>query len=666
MEKSAQTEEAADKFPCLLIRFFVHLPGIDMISRLFKEKYRSFALLFLSSLGITVYSNTFVNSFHFDDLPSIVQNPAIRNVFDLRSIWNFWPDRFITYLSLALNYSFHQLRLPGYHIFNLAVHVTAAALVWWIALLTFSTPAMKKEKISQCAGILALFAGGIFLAHPVQTQAVTYIIQRATSLATLFYIASLGMYIRFRLSQQQQKQNQRISRRFYYGSVAAAVMAMFTKGISITIPFTALLYEFCFLRTRTESRKRYPLLLFLTALVIPLTFLLTRSVDFMAMKRVMEIPSDISSGNYLLTQFRVIVTYLRLAIFPVYQNFIYDYPVSRSLFNVPTIASLGFLALILAAAIKAFPKYRPVSFGVFWFFLTLLPESSLIPIRDVIFEHRLYLPMAGISLSMVSMAFYFFKGSRKKAMVITLLIITCGYAVLAYNRNFIWKDELALWNDVVRKSPGRAIAFNSRGDAYLDNGDIGQALADYNKAIEINPLATEAYNNRGNLYKQQGKIHLALADYEKAIEIDPGSAATYNNRGNIYKDQKELHLALADYNKAIELDPALVGVYVNRANIYKSLGDTQKALADYNRAVELHAYRANVYNNRGNIYKSLGDNEKALADYNRAIELNPDHASAYFNRGYIYKEMGKDQQALADYNKAVQLNPDLAQKKLGK
>ena len=629
-----------------------------MLSGLSNQRYRLFVLISIIACGFLIYSNTFTCSFHFDDQTSIVQNRAIRNILDLRAIWNFWPDRFITYLSVAFNYHFHQLNVVGYHLFNLVVHLTSSILVWWFVLLTFSTPVMKGEKIAQHADILAFFAGMIFLTHPIQTQAVTYIIQRASSLAALLYLASLSFFIKSRLLQQQGR-NPAASRLFYCGSLIAAAMAMFTKAPAITLPFMALLYEIYFLKSKKEDKRKYPVLLLLTVFIIPLTFFLTKSVDFVHMKRTVEIPADISSLQYLLTQSRVMVTYLRLFFFPINQNFIYDYKIAGSLLDLHVLASLIFLFSILAIAFKLFRKNRLISFGIFWFFLTLLPESSFIPIRDVIFEHRLYLPAAGFSLFLTSLIYYLFKNSTLKSVIIALLIITSCYAILTYRRNFIWKDELTLWNDVVLKSPDREIAYNQRGDAYMDLDNIPEALNDYNKAIEINPDYADAYNNRGNVYKAQGKIQRALDDFNKVIEIEPNPADAYNNRGNVYKEQGDIQQALADYNKAIEIDPGLEGIYVNRASIYKVQGKIQQALADYNKAIEINPNRASIYNNRGNIYKNQGKIQLALADYNKAIEINPNYAYAYYNRGYMYKEQGEIQLALADYNKAIELNPNI-------
>ena len=164
---------------------------------------RPLSIISIACVGIIVYANTFLCPFHFDDMPSIVDNPAIRHMGNLQGIWNYLPRRFILYFSLALNYHWHGLDVFGYHLFNLSVHLGAAIFVWWLTLLTFSTPVMKKEKIAQHAETIALLAGLVFVAHPIQTEAVTYIVQRAAVMAGLFYLASLSLYVKSRLLENQ-------------------------------------------------------------------------------------------------------------------------------------------------------------------------------------------------------------------------------------------------------------------------------------------------------------------------------------------------------------------------------------------------------------------------------------------------------------------------------
>lgn len=522
-----------------------------------------FSIASICFLGVVIYSNTFLCSFHLDDNNSIVPNLAIRNIQDWQAIWDFWPSRFITYFTLAVNYYFQQLDVWGYHFFNLAAHLTCAVLVWYFLLLTFTTPALREKKVSHYSKFIALFAGLIFVANPVQTQGVTYIVQRAVSMTTLFYLSSVIFYIKFRLLPEE-KTAAGLKICYYGGSLIAAVLAMFTKEMAITLPFAIWFYEFSFFKAQKRINWKHLIPFFLTLLIIPLTIFLTKSVDIVQMHRTLEPSPGISAWHYLLTQFRVLVTYIRLAFIPLNQNLDYDYPIIKTLLSLPVLASLLFLTAIFIFALRAFRNYRLISFGIFWFFLTLLPESSIIPIKDVIFEHRLYLPMVGFSIFLASGLYFLFKERRIKTMVIAFSLLVFSYSILTYQRNKVWKDELTLWNDVIRKSPLKARGYNIRGKVYRSQGDFERAIADYNKGIELDPGLAMTYYNRGNAYQGNGEFNRAILDYNKAIELDPNYFDAYNNRGNAYQNKGEFNRAILDYDKAIEINPNFADAYNNR------------------------------------------------------------------------------------------------------
>jgi len=548
------------------------------------------ALAAILLCGILIYANNLVSSFHYDDLPYIINNSAITTPGRLADLFRYWPSRLISFLSFALNHRLHGLSVFGYHLVSFLLHILASLTACWLARMTFLTPAMKNEGISRYKGILSFFAGLIFLTHPAQTEAVVYIFQRVTVLAALFYLLSLSLYVKARLDLEE---NGRLNVPCYASGFAAALIAMFSKENASTIPLMILLYELCFFSQGKRVRWKHILPFFILLPVVPITVSLSKSVVSGDVARFFE-NSMQNSTHYLLTQFRVLVTYIRLLFAPVNQNLFYDYPVSKSLFELPVLASIAFLGSILALAVRWCNRHRIISFGVFWFFLTLMPESSVIPLQHVIFEHRLYLPMVGFGFFLTGIIYHFLKGKGITVMVIALTVITSCFAILAYRRTRIWTDELTLWNDAVRKSPRKAEPFHYRGDAYRDAGDIEQALADYNKAIEMDPGYVEVYINRGNIYIGRARIHKtaeylkkALADYNKGIELEPDQAPVYNNRGNLYKMQGNLQRALADYNKAIELDPRYASAYFNRGILYKQLGNAQQALIDYHKAIEL-------------------------------------------------------------------------------
>ncbi len=550
-------------------------------------------VIIISCAGLIVYSNCYHCSFHFDDFSSIVNNHYIRHL-NLVNIWCFLPRRFLLYLSLALNYHFNGLNVVGYHQFNLAVHLISAILVWWLVLLTFSTPFMKDQEISRHANILALLSGLVFTVHPVQTEAVTYIVQRTAAMAAMFYLLTLCLYVKSRLEDKNQTV-------YYAGSLLSAVLAMFSKETAITLPLMLGLYEFSFLKTEKGINGRYLFPFIFTLLIIPLTMLVTET----GAERVKYLYHEprISAVHYLLTQFRVMVTYIRLVFLPAHQNLDYDYPVFKSIFQTPVLISFLFLAAVLYWAKSLFAKYRLVSFGIFWFFLGLMPESSILPIHDVIFEHRLYLPMAGYSVFLVSGIYYLWGKKDVNAMAIVLTgLITC-YGFLTYQRNMAWKDEFTLWNDIIQKSPHKARPYINRGLAFYNEGNYTKAVGDYSKAIIIKPNDKDEYIHRALSYYKQDLYSMALTDYDQAIALDPKNPDAYYNKGNVYFKE----------------------------------GDFAKAILDYNKAIALNPKDKDYYNNRGLAFAKEGNNREAMADYHKAIALDPKNTDAYYNLALIRK-----------------------------
>lgn len=627
--------------------------GDFLIMQLKLLKWASIILIVF--LGILAYSNSFHCSFQFDDESSIFRNQYIENIHDISSIWNFLPRRFVLYLSLALNYHFCKYNVFGYHLVNLAIHLLTAFLVWWLVLLTLSTACMKKNKISQHADLVALFAALIFVSHPVQTEAVTYLVQRAASLATLFYLAALCFYVKSRLLQD----NKAYSLVFYGASILTAVVAMFTKEIAITLPLMIMFYDWSFLRTDRKFNWKRAAPFLLTLLIIPLTMYFTESLKTKQMPGIVPPESPaISTIHYLLTEFKVICTYIRLIFLPVNQNLDYDYRVSYSIFELPVLFSLAFLLAVFYFIQRLFSEYRLVAFYAAWFFITLLPESSLLPINDVIFEHRLYLPMVGGSILLASSVFYLLREKSIKTSIIILAILVSYFSILTYQRNKVWKDEFTLWSDVVKKSPHKARPYNNLGKAYFDRDDWDQARANFNKSIELDPNYAEPYYNRGTVYARQGNFVMANADFTKALERRPGYVDVYNNRACAYISEGKFAQAILDFNNAIKINPNNAEDFNELGYAYEKLGDFNQAFEYYNKALQLDPNLEQAYINLGVAYENKGDFTQAILADTKAIGIDPRNAQYYYNRGNANIKGSHFIEAITDFKKAIDINPN--------
>ena len=343
-------------------------------------------------LTLLVYANTFQVPFLYDDIGAIVRFPLIRDLRLLPDLFVAKPARFVPYATLALNYALHGLQPPGYHAVNMAVHMLAGLAVWGLSLLIMNTTPVRKRLSPDAAWWCSLAAALVFVVHPVQTQAVTYIVQRMASIAALLYISAVWLYGRSRL---QTTRNKRRARRDYLLAFCVAVLAVHSKQNTFTLPLMLLLFEWCFV---PPSRRAWrPLLPFAAiALLIPAEMLFLGSATGLG-----DAAAEAGAParfSYLLTQFSVLPRYLKLMVLPVGQTLDPHIPLVKSVAHPGAMAGVALVLAAVYAAIRLFGRHRLVTFAVGWFFIAMAVESSIIPIKDVMYEHRLYLPMAGVTI----------------------------------------------------------------------------------------------------------------------------------------------------------------------------------------------------------------------------------------------------------------------------
>jgi len=609
-------------------------------------------LIILSAL--LTYSNTFTSPFHFDDISQIVEYQRIR---DLSKFLDFEGVRYIGELSFALNYHFGGLNVFGYHLVNIVIHIINGILVWLLVTLTFKSPKMGGVSGSpHPVGLIALAAALLFVVHPIQTQAVTYIVQRYTSLATLFYLLSIVLFVKWRL--QSLESGARFRWLFYFFSILSAVLAMKTKEISITLPFVIILIEFFFFGGRWR-RAFFLLPYLLTLAIIPLVFINLDTDkpigDIVGeVREASQETESISRGDYLLTQFRVIVTYIRLLFLPVKQNLDYDYPVYHSFFTPVVFLSFLFLLAVFGLAVFLFIRSRKggngylllSSFGIFWFFITLSVESSIIPIRDVIFEHRLYLPFVGAALSFCSTMIYGIdywrrlsgrRISLQVAALILLVVTVLPLSAAAYQRNRVWKDEITLWRDVAGKSPFKARTHINLAFVSYNQGLTEEAVKEYRTALRLKPGIASVHNNLALVYYNQGRIDEAIEEYKVAIRLKPEIALAHLNLGLAYSNKGYADEAIEEFTTALSLNPRLTAAHFNLGLAYLRQGRPDKAEEEFKTTIRLKPDSPEVYNNIGIIYARQGQIDDAILAFRTALRLKPDFTEAENNLMRIYR-----------------------------
>jgi hypothetical protein len=537
--------------------------------------------------ALIAYSNSFSVPFVFDDHPIIRDNLLIQDLkffvypslAKVSPLYYYLKLRYVSLLSFAINYQLNGLNVEGYHITNLAIHIFNGFLVFLLITLTFETPSLKDSSLKDRVPLIALFTSLLFVVHPVQIQAVTYVVQRYMSLGSLFYLLSLVVFIKWRLvsleaSRLKFKDLGTIKFGVYLFSLFIALLGMMTKENVFTLPFAIALYEILFFQEKWYKRLLFLIPFFLVTLVIPLGFIDLVNIHkplneiLASVSRKSYITTKVSRWDYLLTEFVVIVTYLRLLILPINQNVDYDYPIYHSFFNPQVLFSFLFLVSIVGLAFFLIYRYRNkvpatrlISYGILWFFLTLAVESSFMPMVDVINEHRLYLPVVGALMAFTTSAFLLARHweIQRPRLAKGVLPVLIGFVVIftgaTYKRNQVWQSPETLWKDVLKKSPNKARPYNELA-VYLNRQEkYAEAIPYFKKAIELSPGYSYPYLNMGVSYMNLGQADKAMEMYKKAVKIRPDLGQAYNNIGVLYMKQGKVQKAKKMYQKALQVNP---------------------------------------------------------------------------------------------------------------
>lgn len=561
-------------------------------------------LLIIICAGVAVYSNTFKAPFVFDDGMYIENDPIIRSFHyfaapgearELPAGPDFTPGvkqafktRPVGFLTFALNYRFGGLNAAGFHLFNLLIHLLNAILVYFLLAITFRTRPDEKGKTSGQA--IAFFTALLFTVHPVQTQAVTYITQRFASLAAFFYLSSILLY---KSSCDALKKDKKAL--FYASSLFSAVLAMLTKEISFTLPLMIALYDLFFLEGPTGKRAKRLAPFFASMAIIPIRLAsggLQESMETLALS------AGVSWRDYLFTELRVIVMYIRLLLFPAGQNIDYDFPVSHSLFEGRVFFSFLFLFGMALLAIYLFYRskkdenkfhFRVISFGIFWFFITLSVESGLVPIGDFVFEHRLYLPSAGFLLALATAGFPLLDRMKKYrllafGMPLSILLV---FGAAAYERNGIWRDPIKLWEDTAHKSPAKFRPHNNLSVYYGKAGRYSEAIRESETALALAPDNSGIYLNLGGYYEKMGIYDKAAQEFTMAGKLQPGDYRAYEELGNIDEKEGRLENAVKEYQEALALAPANTEIHNDLGIAYAVLRDYRDAEKEFTTALNI-------------------------------------------------------------------------------
>ncbi|MGA9770863.1 MAG: tetratricopeptide repeat protein [Blastocatellia bacterium] len=530
--------------------------------------------------GALVYLNSFRGQFLFDD----------QTFLEDQSFYHFWPlspsmrTRPIVGFSLALNHAISGIDVWSYHAFNLMIHVLASLALFAVVRRTLLTDKMK-GRFGQAQTGLALSVALLWMTHPIQTESVTYIIQRAESMMGLFYLLTLYCAIRGFTSHN--------SSRWYAASVIACAVGTGCKQVIVTAPLIILIYDFVFISgsVKESLRRRWGLYagLFATWGLIAAIMLISKDTEVSAGFGL----KIVSTWDYFKSQFGVIAHYLRLAVYPDALCLDYYWPVAKSMIDVVPFAVM-IIAMVLASLYGVFRR-SPAGFLGLWFFVILAPTSSVLQIADLAAERRVYVPLAAIVTLGVVGGYSLLRrlaksGSRQRLSqigVAVIAVLVAWFGSLTVRRNADYYSEIMMWADVVKKRPDNPRAHSNLGLRLAERGEFDLALAHFQDALRINPSFVEAYNNTGMILANQGRHDEALPYFQEVLRLRPNAKRAHFNIGQVFASRDRWDEAITQFEQELQIDPQFETAYLNIARALEIQKRPVEAEAHYRLALSI-------------------------------------------------------------------------------
>lgn len=473
--------------------------------------------------------------------------------------------------------------------------------------------------------------------HPLQTQAVTYIVQRLESLTGLFFLATFFLFTMGIKSARPW--------RWYVPALLCCGLGMKTKEVMFAAPLLLVWYDRAFVasswRELIDRRKWFYAAAFASLLLIGWDWLpgfVTGTGENSSAVHV----AGLTPWTYLLSQAGVITFYLRLSLCPAGQNLDHCWPAIDSF--AAAVAPGVLVVSLLLATIWAI-MWRPAwSFLGGWFFLILAPTSSIVPIADLAVEHRMYLPLAAVVAAVLvalyqALLFVHARWRFKPSPQLALLAIACTAAVILVGatrqRNTVYASRIALWSDVTRKAPHNIRARQDLISAYMYAGRHADALRESLALLAISPQNPYGHVNAGVVLAQDGRTAEAITHFERAIGAEPNFAPAHLNLGKALR-QTDPARAIRHLKLALAADGGYAEAYNNLgAMLTKSQPD--EAYKHFLRALELDSNNAEAHNNLANLLARRGEYSRAIVHYNLALEINPSFSHAQRNRDVVIR-----------------------------
>ncbi len=569
-------------------------------------------LVFLICLIVPIYSNTLHAPWQYDDHPNILYNPQLHLTdFDADAVRQTFftqagRERFyrpVPNFSFALNWFVGRDNPFGYHLVNIVIHVLTAFFLYLTILQLFRTPALCRRYSIDDAVFVSLISAMLWAVNPIQTQTVTYIVQRMAQMAALFYVSGMFFYLKARLSSSG-------CGRWYF--LPAALMfccAVFSKENAVMFPVVLFFLELLFLRRRTNGAgHRFHLVLCCLALGAGLigVVMFAKGDILFFLKGYSDRPFSLLERT--LTEPRIVLFYLSQIFYPLPSrlSISHDVLLSRSLFSPwTTFPAIMLTGLLVVMAVSVRRRYPLLAFAILFYFVNHSVESTIIPL-ELIFEHRNYLPSLFLFVPVTAVFLYLLKryASRNRlvfwAVGICLLSVIIFWGRFSYERNSAWGSIETLWYDASRKAPNQPGPLNNLAAA-LGWGKQS-TLADKELAVRLLTKAITLEHPRRNFRSRM-----------------------YDNLGTLLMELGDFAQAETAYQKAIDLDPNFLKPRHNLARFLARTAQWQKALAEIESLLHLSGEhdRAEYYQTQAYILLWMNLPDKALASLQKALIKDP-------------------------------------------
>tara|TARA_B100000686_G_scaffold128823_1_gene135995 strand:- start:277 stop:1857 length:1581 start_codon:yes stop_codon:yes gene_type:complete len=496
---------------------------------------------------------------------------------------------------MAFNVYLDGFRPFGFHVINLTLHIFNSILIFFIFKKSFFH--FKNQVKGKHRSIaIPFFASVIFLVHPIQTEAVIYIISRSEILASTFYL--LGFFL-FQLSLDINSKKQILKIiLLWFAIISLVVLGYSVKQTLATFPLIVFLYYLsaCPLESLIIKFLLKWKRVITSTIILSLSLLLYKLLSDETFLIGPSNPDEmVGRAKYMLSQPAVVIFYyLNKFVFPINLNIDPDIEVITKLFSFGFISGIGSIAFLFYFFWKR-ENWRFYIFFLLWFFIILSPSSSIVTLHDLAAEHRVYLALPGVififSYGLLQFLNCLYKNSPTTSSYMGILFlfgITILLGVLSIERNKVWKTELTLWKDSYRKSPKKFRPLINLARAYSMDGNNVYAIRYYEESISKSSGIFVPNYNLGELYFNEGRVEEAIASFKSAVNINPNIPETYAKLGEIYFSQKKWELADIYFKKCIELDSRFPEVFKNLGLLhFYHLKNLKESLFYFSRSLTL-------------------------------------------------------------------------------